>query len=75
MRILLLSFYYPPDLSAGSFRAAALVKALTQAGSTGLTIDVLTTVPNRYKSFDVSSLPLMMTVSRVSSRLSVERPR
>jgi glycosyltransferase involved in cell wall biosynthesis len=51
MRLLVLSFYYPPDLSAGSFRAAALVKALRERVSAGSAIDVLTTLPNRYDSF------------------------
>ncbi|MBK5959735.1 glycosyltransferase WbuB [Rhodoplanes elegans] len=50
MKLLLLTFYYPPDLSAGSFRAAALVEALQQRAGPGLEIDVLTTLPNRYQS-------------------------
>lgn len=52
MRILLLSFYYPPDLSAGSFRASALVQALREVGPEDLEIDVLTTMPNRYHSME-----------------------
>jgi len=55
MRILLLSFYYEPDLSAGSFRATALVDALSQNMVEELTIDVLTTMPNRYKTFSVET--------------------
>lgn len=51
MRLLVLSFYYQPDLSAGSFRATALVKALRERVPPGTKIDVLTTLPNRYKSF------------------------
>lgn len=51
MRILVLSFYYEPDLSAGSFRATALVKALREKASPDTQIDVVTTLPNRYKSF------------------------
>jgi glycosyltransferase involved in cell wall biosynthesis len=50
MRILLLSFYFRPDLSAGSFRAAALVSALLKADP-NLEIEVITTLPNRYSSF------------------------
>lgn len=50
MKLLILSLYYPPDLSAGSFRTNALVKALRQARPE-LEIDVVTTLPNRYKSF------------------------
>lgn len=51
MRLLILSFYYHPDLSAGSFRATALVAALKQYGPPDLQIDVITTQPNRYRSF------------------------
>ncbi|MCP9337189.1 glycosyltransferase family 4 protein [Stutzerimonas xanthomarina] len=49
-RILLLSFFYPPDLSAGSFRAKALVDALCARVAGETDIDVLTTQPNRYHS-------------------------
>jgi glycosyltransferase involved in cell wall biosynthesis len=49
-RLLLLSFYYPPDLSACSFRSGALVQAL-RAADPSLLIDVVTTLPNRYESF------------------------
>lgn len=51
MKILVLSFYYAPDLSAGSFRTTALVKALLELEGAGLEIDVVTTLPNRYQSF------------------------
>lgn len=47
-RILLLTFFYPPDLSAGSFRAKALVDALREHGGGAVQVDVLTTQPNRY---------------------------
>lgn len=50
-RILFLSFFYPPDLSAGSFRSAALVKALRLQGGEKLHLDVVTTQPNRYQTF------------------------
>lgn len=49
-RVLLLSFFYPPDLSAGSFRAKALVDALCERAAGEVDIDVLTTQPNRYHS-------------------------
>lgn len=51
MKILLLSFYYSPDLSAGSFRTTALVKALLDQLPDGAEIDLITTLPNRYQSF------------------------
>lgn len=55
MRILLLSFYYPPDLCAGSFRAAALVEALTALGGGSVKVDVFTTTPNRYRSYELEA--------------------
>ena len=55
MRILILTFYYPPDLSAGSFRAGALVRALLDARGQGLQIDVATTAPNRYSTHKVEA--------------------
>lgn len=51
MKILVLSFYYPPDLSAGSFRTVALVEALIEQSSSNLKVEVITTLPNRYSSF------------------------
>ncbi|MDX2345279.1 MAG: glycosyltransferase family 4 protein [Legionella sp.] len=52
MKILVLSFYYPPDLCAGSFRCIALVQALKQLGHE---VQVLTTLPNRYATFDAGA--------------------
>ena len=49
-RLLLLTFYYPPDLSAGSFRAEALTSALLEE-SPDLQVDVLTAEPSRYGSY------------------------
>jgi glycosyltransferase involved in cell wall biosynthesis len=51
MRVLLLTFYYQPDLSAGSFRATALVSALRERAPAGTHIDVVTTFPNRYRTY------------------------
>ncbi|MFN3715821.1 MAG: glycosyltransferase family 4 protein [Thiobacillus sp.] len=55
LRVLFLSFYYTPDLCAGSFRAAALIQALQPMLPTGSHIDVLTTLPNRYSSFSAAA--------------------
>lgn len=57
-RILLLSFYYPPDLSAGSFRAEALVNALRAELGEHVDIDVITTHPNRYHSYTANAVSL-----------------
>ena len=51
MKILILSFYYPPDLSAGSFRAIGLVNALMDIAGRDIKISVITTQPNRYRGF------------------------
>jgi glycosyltransferase involved in cell wall biosynthesis len=51
VRILVLSFYYPPDLSAGSFRAHAFVTALAERLTSADKVEVLTSAPNRYSSF------------------------
>ncbi len=51
MKLLVLSFYYAPDLSAGSFRTTALVRALSARLGAGDVVDVVTTQPNRYSSF------------------------
>jgi len=56
MRILVLSFYYEPDLSAGSFRTTALAKELQKLSSKDDEIEVITTMPNRYKSFKDKAL-------------------
>ena len=58
MRILLLTFYYPPDLGAGSFRVKALVEALRAEGGPNLEIDVVTTLPNRYHSHQTKAAEL-----------------
>jgi len=50
MKILILSFYYPPDLSAGSFRVKALENALLKNSGESIHIDIITTMPNRYRS-------------------------
>jgi glycosyltransferase involved in cell wall biosynthesis len=55
LKILVLSFYYTPDLCAGSFRAAALVEALLNCLPPNSQIDVVTTLPNRYSSFSVDA--------------------
>ncbi len=55
LRILLLSFYFRPDLCAGSFRATALADALMRSMPAGGQLDVLTTLPNRYSSFSVEA--------------------
>lgn len=56
-RILFLSFYFEPDLSAGSFRNTPLAKELAKLGQDlNLEVDVITTLPNRYRSYKTYAL-------------------
>lgn len=50
-KILYLTFYFEPDLCAGSFRNSPLVTELAKQSLGKATIDVITTLPNRYSSF------------------------
>lgn len=54
MKILLFSFYYKPDLCAGSFRMTALVEQLKNIPN--IEIEIVTTMPNRYASFASEAL-------------------
>jgi glycosyltransferase involved in cell wall biosynthesis len=52
-RIVYLTFYFKPDLCAGSFRNSPLaVELAQQSNDKGLIVDVYTTLPNRYSTFD-----------------------
>ncbi len=66
MKILILSFYFGPDLGPGSFRATSLVKAL-KASAPEVEVQVLTTLPNRYHSFNLVA-PTAETADGVSIR-------
>ena len=51
-KIIYLTFYFEPDLCAGSFRNSSLAKQLAeQALSKNVEIELYTTFPNRYDSF------------------------
>ncbi len=55
-RIVYLSFYFQPDLCAGSFRNSSLVFELARkVKAQDVFIDVYTTSPNRYSSFEISA--------------------
>jgi len=50
--VVFFSFYFYPDLSAGSFRSRALAKKLSNKLDNSDEIHVVTTYPNRYSSFN-----------------------
>jgi glycosyltransferase involved in cell wall biosynthesis len=55
-RIVYLTFYFKPDLSAGSFRNSTLVLELAnQASSKNILIDIYTAMPHRYNTFDIDA--------------------
>lgn len=56
MKIVFFTFYYPPDLCAGSFRSVALVKALSVKVDAETEIHVITTHPNRYATYEVEEI-------------------
>lgn len=56
MNILFLSFYFEPDLCAGSFRNTSLFKELKKQLGKEDYIHVITTEPNRYSSFQTECL-------------------
>lgn len=70
MKILVLSFYYAPDLSAGSFRTEALVSAMLNQLPSEARIEVITTLPNRYNSFSSEALEFevhpQLTIHRIT---------
>ena len=48
MKILILTNYFTPDFSAGSFRMQALLDAALRHDDPDIQIDIYTTFPNRY---------------------------
>jgi hypothetical protein len=68
IKILVFSFYYEPDLCAGSFRCTSLINALKTLRD--VEIEVITTQPNRYASFSAEAGECEkngnVTVNRVS---------
>ena len=56
-RIVYLTFYFKPDLCAGSFRNSPLAIELSrQANLENAFIDLYTTLPNRYNTFKSKAL-------------------
>ena len=56
MKILYLTYYFRPDLCAGSFRNSSLFEALLKQVVKEDFVHVITTVPNRYGSYSVEGL-------------------
>ena len=54
MKILVLTFYYKPDLSAGSFRVTSIIESLIKKNK-NIQLEVLTTIPNRYSNYKINA--------------------
>ena len=68
-RILILSYYFEPDLSAGSFRNTSLAKSLSELAGENVTVEVITTQPNRYKSFKDEALSFEQKENLIINRI------
>lgn len=51
----ILSYFFEPDLSAGSFRNTSLVNSLLEMTDDSVQLHVITTLPNRYKDFSATA--------------------
>lgn len=75
MRILILSFYYQPDLCAGSFRTTPLVAALLERVPPGTHLDIVTTLPNRYHTFTQEAAEIELGVGIEIRRIKLPSHR
>ncbi|GAB3894473.1 glycosyltransferase family 4 protein [Spirosoma agri] len=73
MRILYVTFYFEPDLCAGSFRNTALVNALADQLTQTDVIHVVTTQPNRYQSFRQTALKREERAGKQGCRILIDR--
>ncbi|MCW8899152.1 MAG: glycosyltransferase family 4 protein [Gammaproteobacteria bacterium] len=73
MNIVFFTFYYSPDLCAGSFRATALVEALSKKLSDDDYLHVITTHPNRYAAHSVEAEDVEVNGNIVVHRIAVPK--
>lgn len=71
MRILFLSYFFEPDLSAGSFKNTSLFKELLNNIGLDDQVDVYTTEPNRYSSFNDSNYTYLTGINFSVNRITV----
>ena len=53
-KVLILSFYHPPDVTPGAFRIKSLLEQISKQKD-DIEVTVITTKPNRYTSFNESN--------------------
>ena len=70
MKIIFFTFYYPPDLCAGSFRSVSLAHELSKKLNNGDELHIITTHPNRYAIHKVMAKDLeidgKITIHRIA---------
>lgn len=71
MKILYLTYYFRPDLCAGSFRNSSLLEAVLGKLEKDDFVHVITTCPNRYGSYSVEGLAEEEGVNYKINRLAV----
>jgi glycosyltransferase involved in cell wall biosynthesis len=75
LKIIFFTFYYPPDLSAGSFRAIALAQALSERMQASDELHIITTHPNRYENHRVKADSIEKNGNITVHRIFVPRHR
>jgi glycosyltransferase involved in cell wall biosynthesis len=71
LKIVFFTFYYPPDLCAGSFRAIALAQALSKRMKNDDELHIITTHPNRYENHRVKASDIEVHGNITIHRISV----
>ena len=71
MKIVFFTFYYPPDLCAGSFRAIALAQALSKRMKNDDELHIITTHPNSYENQRVKASEIEVHGNITIHRISV----
>ena len=72
-KILYLSFYYEPDLCAGSFRNTSLAKELAKASANIAEIHLFTTQPNRYNTFQIQAPEIEFFAKMRITRITIPK--
>lgn len=72
-RILYLSYFFEPDLGAGSFRNTALAGKMASLMHESDEIDLLTTMPNRYANINQAASPIEQRGRLAITRFAVSR--
>jgi len=73
VNIVFFSYFYEPDLSAGSFRSKSFIESLSKKLDSDDLIYVITTHPNRYASFIINSEDNSMVSNIVIKRIKVNQ--